>query len=254
VRGAFTGAVADREGAFEAADGGTLFLDEIGELPMDLQPKLLRALERLEVRRVGSNSARKVDVRIVAATNRSLALEVDAGRFREDLYYRLAVVRISLPPLRERAEDVPLLVDRFVRELSRGAGVAPLPERTIRGFMQQAWPGNVRELRNAVARALSLGVPAGGNTAEQPTPSRDGGTREVVPGEGARGLAAAPSIDLSVPLKVGRDRLSEAYEQAYLGAALEQTGGNVTRAAEIAGVNRKFIQRAIKRYGLRGSE
>jgi DNA-binding NtrC family response regulator len=204
---------------------------------MDLQPKLLRALERLEVRRVGSNAPRKVDVRIVAATNRSLSAEVDADRFREDLYYRLAVVRIALPPLRERAEDIPLLVDRFVKDLSRGSPAPPLPERTIRAFMQQAWPGNVRELRNAVARALSLGVPTGGTTSEHAAPS-------AVP--------AAARIDLSVPLKVGRERLSEEYEQAYLREALKQTGGNVTRAAEIAGVNRKFIQRAIKRYGLRG--
>jgi transcriptional regulator with GAF, ATPase, and Fis domain len=247
VRGSFTGAVSDRAGAFEAADGGTLFLDEIGELPLDLQPKLLRALERLEVRRIGSNASRKVDVRIVAATNRSLAAEVDAGRFREDLYYRLAVVRVALPPLRERADDIPLLVERMVRELSRGAPVAPLPERTIKSFMQQAWPGNVRELRNAVARSLSLGVPTGGNTA-------DGFTN---PGAAQGGAPAAPSaptgpkLDLSVPLKLARERVADELEKAYLLAALDVTGGNVTRAAELAGVNRKFIQRAIKRYGLR---
>jgi transcriptional regulator with GAF, ATPase, and Fis domain len=236
VRGAFTGAVADRAGAFEAADGGTLFLDEIGELPMDLQPKLLRALERLEVRRVGSNTPRKVDVRIVAATNRTLSGEVDEGRFREDLYYRLAVVRVNLPPLRERADDIPLLVERFARDLSRGT--TTIPDRSVRHFMAQSWPGNVRELRNAVARALSLGVPT--------LPA----TGELVPA--AAPVAAPQEIDLSVPLKTAREHLEEAFERAYLTAALAKTGGNVTRAAELAGVNRKFIQRAIKRYALRG--
>ncbi len=241
VRGAFTGAVADRTGAFESADGGTLFIDELGELPMDLQPKLLRAIERLEVRRVGSNTPRKVDVRIVAATNRALLTEVDEGRFREDLYYRLAVVRVSLPPLRERAEDIPLLVERFARDLAGGGGGAPaIAERTVRHFMAQSWPGNVRELRNAVARALSLGAPAGPSTGEVVPPA-------AVP-------APAAEADLSVPLKIARERLEEAFERAYLSAALAKTGGNVTRAAELAGVNRKFIQRAIKRYGLRGGD
>jgi transcriptional regulator with GAF, ATPase, and Fis domain len=242
VRGAFTGAVADRAGAFETADGGTLFLDEIGELPMDLQPKLLRALERLEVRRVGANVPRKVDVRIVAATNRALAREVEEGRFREDLYYRLADVHVGLPPLRERAEDIPLLIERFARDFSRGAPAGAggaLPERTVRHFKSQSWPGNVRELRNAVARALSLGVPS--------LPA----TGEIVPPV-APVKAGALDVDLSVPLKVGRERLEEAFERAYLTAAVARTGGNVTRAAELAGVNRKFIQRAIKRYGLRG--
>jgi transcriptional regulator with GAF, ATPase, and Fis domain len=233
VRGAFTGAVADRAGAFEAADGGTLFLDEIGELPLELQPKLLRALERLEVRRVGANQVRKVDVRVVAATNRALPAEVDAGRFREDLYYRLAVVRVPLPPLRERLDDVPLLVEHFLR---RARGAPTLPDATVRAFQAQSWPGNVRELRNAVARAVSLGV---------------GPEKEVAPPAGAPAPAAG---DLSVPLLEARDRVVEAFERAYLEAALDETGGNVTRAAELAGVNRKFIQRAIKRYGLRSSE
>ncbi|MFN0250903.1 MAG: sigma 54-interacting transcriptional regulator [Kofleriaceae bacterium] len=228
VRGAFTGAVADRAGAFEAADGGTLFLDEIGELPLDLQPKLLRALERLEIRRVGESNARRVDVRIVAATHRSLAAEVDAGKFREDLYYRLAVVRVGLPPLRERLEDIPLLVEHFARETARG-GQTPvyLPESVVRGFGAQTWPGNVRELRNAVLRAAALGVP---NATPAPTST----------------APTSAMIDLSIPLKVARDRVTEAFEIAYLTEALKATGGNVSRAAELAGVNRKFIQRAMK--------
>jgi transcriptional regulator with GAF, ATPase, and Fis domain len=236
VKGAFTGAVGDRMGAFEAADGGTLFLDEIGELPLDLQPKLLRALERLEVRRVGSNTPKTVDVRVVAATNRSLSAEVERGTFREDLLYRLNVVTVTLPPLRERPEDIPLLVNNFVKQLIR-PGQEPLAERTVRAFQTQAWPGNVRELRNAVERALSLGA-----TTELSATGEHAAISDPMVG----------GVDLKVPLKVARDRLAEALEQAYILEALKQTGGNVTRAAELAGVNRKFIQRAIKRYGLRG--
>ena len=239
MRGSFSGAVLDREGAMEAADGGTLFLDEIGELPLELQPKLLRALERFEVRRIGSNTQRRVDVRVVAATNRNLAVEVSAGRFREDLYYRLAVVRITMPPLRERPEDIPLLVEHFTQELSRrGRLVEPVPDRTMRAFMGQAWPGNVRELRNAVARSLSLGVAAVGPTSR--------------PSAGAPAVSA--TIDTSVPLKTARERLSEAFEEAYLRRALEETGGNISHAARLAGVNRKLVQRAIQRFGLRGND
>jgi DNA-binding NtrC family response regulator len=226
-KGAFTGAVEDREGAFEAADGGTLFLDEIGELPLDLQPKLLRALEKHEVRRVGSNHPVEVDVRIVAATNRDLGREVERGKFREDLFYRLNVVKLQIPPLRERAEDIPLLVDLFTTQMKK----PPLARETLRAFMTQAWPGNVRELRNAVERALSIGM------------------APKAPEEAPPQAAAAQTIDLSVPLKAGLDRLIDDYERAYVTAALEKTGGNVTRAAELAGVNRKFIQRALHRFG-----
>jgi transcriptional regulator with GAF, ATPase, and Fis domain len=237
IKGAFTGAIADRAGAFEAADSGTLFLDEVGELPLDLQPKLLRALERREVRRVGSNQVRRVDVRIVAATNRSLSLEVERGRFREDLYYRLAVIHLVLPPLRERPEDIPLLVAHFTRELG-GHGAVPLPEALVKPWESQTLAGNVRELRNAVARALSL---------RAPTPP---GPLSVTNGSPLNpGFSVA--LDLSVPLKQARDRLIDEYEQAYLREALNLTSGNITRAAELAGVNRKFIQRAMKRLQLR---
>ncbi len=239
VRGSFTGATGDRPGAFEAANTGTLFLDEIGELPLDLQPKLLRALENREVRRVGSNTPHKVDVRIVAATNRSLVHEVDRGRFREDLYYRLAVVPVRLPPLRERLGDVPLLVRHFEEKLRR-PGQAPLPDNVIDDFCARSWPGNVRELRNAVARAISIGTMAAeqaGAPASTPAPmSAPSGEEAMI-------------VDLAEPLFVGRERVAEAFERKYLSAALKQTGGNVSRAAEIAGVNRKFIQRAMKRFG-----
>jgi transcriptional regulator with GAF, ATPase, and Fis domain len=241
MRGAFTGAVSDRPGAFEAANGGTLFLDEIGELPLDLQPKLLRALERREVRRLGSNEVRRVDVRIVAATNRSLLREVELNRFREDLYYRLSVIRIALPPLRERREDIPLLIEHFMQMAGGSAGhSASVPAGLIQAVSAQSFRGNVRELKNAVSRALSLGSAPGwsaGPAAATPGPSS-------VPG----------AIDLSIPLKEARDAAADAFEKAYLSAALERTGGNVTRAAELAGVNRKFIQRAMKRFDLRGRD
>jgi transcriptional regulator with GAF, ATPase, and Fis domain len=238
VKGAFTGAIGDRAGAFEAADGGTLFLDEIGELPLDLQPKLLRVLERREVRRVGSNQVRKVDVRILAATNRSLSREVERGRFREDLYYRLAVIHVGLPPLRERPEDIPPLVAHFTRELG-GPGAVPLPETLIKTLETQSFAGNVRELRNVVARAISLRAPTPSSTQALPGAAPAGSPQVTVP------------IDLSVPLKTARDRLMDTYEEAYLREALNLTSGNITRAADLAGVNRKFIQRAMKRLGLR---
>ncbi len=221
VRGAFTGATTDRAGALEAAEGGTLFLDEIGELPLDLQPKLLRALENREVRRVGSNQRKQVDVRVIAATNRSLATEVEADRFREDLYYRLAVVRVTLPPLREHPEDIPILVRHF----AKGQDV---PVEVLESLGTQAWPGNVRELRNAVERMVSLGFPT-----------------IAAPRSASRTHHA---IDLSTPLKQARDALVEEFERAYLREALSKTGGNATRAAQLAGVSRKFVQRALGRY------
>jgi DNA-binding NtrC family response regulator len=236
TRGSFTGATADRPGAFEAANGGTLFLDEIGELPLELQPKLLRALENREVRRVGSNVPRRVDVRILAATNRSLAHEVERGRFREDLYYRLAVLPIRLPPLRERLGDIPLLIRHFEAQLAR-PGSKPLPENAVSDLAARAWPGNVRELRNAVARTVSLGSAPLAPPPGDPAPETPDGSFEV---------------NLAEPLFVGRERVAETYERAYLERALKHTGGNVSRAAEMAQVNRKFIQRAMKRYGLRG--
>jgi transcriptional regulator with GAF, ATPase, and Fis domain len=239
VRGAFTGASSDRMGALEAADGGTLFLDEIGELPLDLQPKLLRALEKLEVRRVGSHEARRVQVRIVAATNRSLEREVEAGRFREDLYYRLAVVRVPAPPLRERAEDIPMLIEHFVTQFAdRHGNASHLPEQTVQAFASMAWPGNVRELRNAVARAMALGPPRELRT-----------TAEIA---AATSASFQPQVDTSVPLKLALERVTDDFERAYIEELLRAAGGNITRAAEMAGVNRKYLHRAITRLGIRG--
>src|SRR6478752_530385 len=155
-RGAFTGADRARAGAFEEADGGTLFLDEIGELPLPLQPKLLRVLEARELRRIGAAQPRKIDVRVIAATNRDLREEVNRGTFRQDLYFRLEVMRLRVPPLRERPDDIPVLVEHFRSLAKPGAAAPPFSEETMRSFVAHPWPGNVRELRNAVERLTVL--------------------------------------------------------------------------------------------------
>ncbi len=235
VRGAFSGAVADRAGAFEAAHGGTLFFDEIGELPLPLQPKLLRCLETHEVRRVGSNTSRAVDVRIIAATNRHLPAEVNSGAFREDLYYRLAVVTIELPPLRARREDVVLLAKHFYQAF-RGANV-DLPTSIIATLVSREWRGNVRELRNFIERNVSMGSPS------SPPPPMDQARAGLGP------LEALVPTDL--PLREARDWWVDQFEAAYLRAVIQKAGGNVTRAAELAGVNRRHFQRMMIRVGLR---
>jgi DNA-binding NtrC family response regulator len=241
VRGAFTGAVSDRKGVFEEAEGGTLFLDEIGEMPVTLQPKLLRAIESRTVRRVGSATSRAVDVRIVAATNRPLARCVNDGTFREDLYYRLAVVSLTLPPLRTRRDDIPLLARHFYRTLAGPGAQEPPPEFLAR-LAARSWPGNVRELRNFIERSVSLGlVEAQPSRPSRPPP--------------AGGL---PSLDgmvaLRLPLKEARQAWIESFENVYLREVLSKSGGNVTRAAERAGVSRRFLQRMIARLGIRPTD
>jgi transcriptional regulator with GAF, ATPase, and Fis domain len=233
ARGAFSGAVSDRKGLFEEAHGGTLFLDEIGELPVSLQPRLLRALETREVRRVGSNVARTVDVRVVAATNRSLARAVNEGAFREDLYYRLAVVEIELPPLRARREDIPMLAAEF-NERFAGAD-AVIPPEVVASLLHRSWPGNVRELRNFVERGASIGWMMPGRATEPPPPE--------VP------AAFEAIIEADRPLADARSRFVALFERAYVQKLLRATGGNVTRAAELAGVNRRTIQRLVARSG-----
>jgi DNA-binding NtrC family response regulator len=226
-RGAFTGAVERRTGAFEAAHHGTVFLDEIGELPTAMQPKLLRVLERRTVKRVGANEARAVDVRVVAATNRDLRAEVNRGAFREDLFFRLSVLSVRLPPLRERGEDVALLAQHFFSEL---AGERALPEDLRARLLGHAWPGNVRELRNAVERALALGEPF---AAEPPR-------------------AEPPlAVDVSVPFKEAKRRLIERFERPYLEQLLAEAGGNVSAAARKAGLDRVHLLKLLQQYGLR---
>ncbi|MBK8215923.1 MAG: sigma 54-dependent Fis family transcriptional regulator [Myxococcales bacterium] len=238
VRGAFTGAVQSRKGAFEEAHGGTLFLDEIGEMPLSMQPKLLRAIESRAIRRVGASTQTPIDVRIVAATHRTLARSVNEGTFREDLYYRLAVVEVTLPPLRARRGDVALLADRFFRKIAPKG--TRLSSDALRQLENRSWPGNVRELRNYVERAVALGqlsdetAPVSRATPEPP----------ILP-DGLESL-----VPLGLPLKEAREKWTEAFESIYVRAMLESTGGNVTRAAERAGVSRRFLQRTLARLGL----
>ena len=234
VRGAFTGAVGERLGVFEEANGGTIFLDEIGELPLDLQPKLLRVLEKREVRRVGAARSVPIDVRVVAATNRDLAVEVNRGGFREDLYFRLAVVQVKLPPLRARREDIPDLVGHFV-ECFTGERRDLAPE-LIQALAARPWPGNVRELRNAVERAVAMAVPSA-----QAAPDDQ-------PGGGAYGHMQAL---FPLPVKEALERWNDAFERAYWESALRLSGGSVSGAARAAGVNRRYVQRVMKRHGLR---
>jgi DNA-binding NtrC family response regulator len=231
VRGAFSGAVGDRVGAFEEADGGTLFFDEVGELTAPMQRKLLRALESREIRRVGESRERKVDVRVIAATHRPLAIATNEGLFREDLYFRLAVVTIELPPLRARREDIAVIAQHFLDRLT--GGTERVTPELAAALVGRSWSGNVRELRNFLERRVSLGV--------RPAPPPP---------------AVAPSADTSwvrvdLPFKEAQANVLERFEATYLRALLERSENNVTRAAQLAGVSRRFMQRRMIELGLR---
>jgi DNA-binding NtrC family response regulator len=231
VRGAFTGADRDRVGAFVQADGGTLFLDEIGELELDLQPRLLRALEEKKVKPVGTSSYTKVDVRVVAATNRDLREEVKAGRFREDLYHRLAVVRVKLPPLRERKEDIVGLVAQLLDGTD-----ATIPPETMALLQAYDWPGNVRELRNLVDRGRALMDRSG-----TLFPSLLG--LEIAPTQPAPEAATGPR-----GYHEAREKLLGAWEREFVTQVLQRTGGNVSRAAREAGIDRVYLHRLMKKH------
>jgi two-component system, NtrC family, response regulator GlrR len=231
-RGAFTGADVRRIGALEEASGGTVFLDEIGELPPDLQPKLLRVLENREVRRVGQNSYTPIDVRVIAATHRDLRADVNSGRFRADLYYRLAVLPIPVPPLRQRTEDLAELVRVILEDLEAPAAVAAalLDPEHVQRLAAHAWPGNVRELRNHVERSVVL---------ESPEP--------VVVASDARAAGVAAHLKYAD----ARRHAIDAFERAYLGEVLRAHDGKVAAAARTAGIARVYFYRLLQRHGLK---
>jgi DNA-binding NtrC family response regulator len=242
-RGAFTGATAARKGMFELAEGGTLLIDEIGDLDLSLQAKLLRAVERSEIRRVGGSRPVRCDVRLLAATRRDLEREVQAGRFRDDLFHRLAVARVELPPLRKRPDDVPLLAAHFWEALG-GPGGGP-PRELVEAWVVRAWPGNVRELRNAVARRIALGdldVPAvvrgdagsaggAGPAAAPATPTEDEG-----------GLEISDVLARDMPFPKARRAVLDSFVRRYVARALAASGGNVAAAAAASGIARRYFQ------------
>jgi DNA-binding NtrC family response regulator len=239
AKGAFTGADRSRRGLFAEADGGTLFLDEIGELPLPLQAKLLRVLQEEEVRPVGEAKPRRVDVRVLAATARDLEVEVAGGRFREDLFYRLDVVRVKVPPLRERREDIPLLVDHFLGRTREhlGKAVRSIDDDALERLVDYAWPGNVRELENVLERAAILC--RGERLALADLPPN---------------LTSAPAERRSSSRDLSLRRARRALEARLIGEALEATGGNRTHAARLLGISHRALLYKLKEYGLGGRE
>ena len=283
-RGAFTGATNSFAGVFERADKGTVFLDEIGELPLAMQPKLLRVLERHEVRRIGATKTVPIDIRVVAATNRDLGVEVNRGRFREDLYYRLAVARIQVPPLRERRDDIPHLVEHILASI-RGGESAFLAPETIDLMMKHDWPGNVRELRNVIERAVLLSeapvsaaalkdraAPGSGDDehpgqlapGREPGPDpgdvdsggvpnrgeQDRGRRESESEKERKGFLSV-AIDISRPFKAAKQHLITEFERRYIGQLLAAHDGNISQAARAAGIDRMSIHKMLNRLNLR---
>jgi DNA-binding NtrC family response regulator len=236
-QGAFTGAGRATIGVFEAAHGGTLFLDEIGELPLDVQSKLLRAVETRKVRRIGSTKVIASDVRIIAATNRDLATEVNRGTFRSDLFYRLSVAKLAVPALRERREDIPLLIEHFLRQLVATHRDPRLPDDFQARAQRHAWPGNVRELRNAVERAVLL--------PNHPTLGFDAPPKKE---------AQFGEVDIDIPFKVAKQKLVDEFDRKYLEALLEAHDNNISAAARAAGIERMSIYKMIRRLGLDKTE
>lgn len=240
-RGAFTGATERRIGFFEGANGGTVFLDEIGELPGPLQAKFLRVLERHEVTRVGALTPTKIDVRVIAATHRDLRHEIEAGRFREDLYFRLAQMRIVIPPLRDRTEDVPILCRKLLASIG-GDREVTIESSALSHLSAQRWPGNVRELRNVLARAAAL-------------TTEDVIRRHDVAGEGFgfRGMREERAVlDVSGAFAGAKDRALERFESAYLAALMKRCGGNLSLASREADLARHYLRDLLKKRGLYG--
>ena len=250
-KGSFTGAVAARQGAFELASGGTVFLDELGELSLDLQPKLLRVLEQRELRRVGGSKTLKVDLRVVAATRKDLRSEVEKGKFREDLYFRLNVVPITAPPLRERREDIPLLLAHFLAKLAPPGQAPPVIGDATRGaLIAHDWPGNVRELRNVIERALALGT----DPSVLVAPLGDS-ARAAAHSTSASGGAAEPAdFEPGVSFRDTKEKWNEVFERRYLTWLLRRAEGNISKAARDADMDRKYLHKLIRKYGIDAKE
>jgi DNA-binding NtrC family response regulator len=257
-KGSFTGALSDRPGCFEEAHGGTLFLDEIGELPLDLQPKLLRVLDRREVQRIGESQVRKVDVRIVAATHRDLRMMVGQGLFREDLYFRLSVMAVHLPPLRERGEDVVMLAEKFLEDFVRThreqIARPQLGEAAREALLSEPFPGNVRQLKNIIQRAAHLcrqGI-------IEPNDLHLGRR------EDPRAISSAEERETSVegfdpalfetPFKDAKQQMVDGFERVYFGRLLDKTDNNLSRAAAEAGITRYYLRELLKRLGMHKSQ
>jgi len=245
----------NKAGLFEAAHRGTLFMDEIGELSLEAQQRLLRVIEARTVRRLGSTHEQAIDVRIVAATHRNLKAMVTEGKFRQDLYFRLSVFEAQVPPLRERKEDIPRLVERFLSSRTPPMKLSDLPHETISMLMGYDWPGNVRELRNAVARLVLFpellhemfghAAGAGAKTGAAAPAARADETTKAVPEDALLGKL----LELTLP--EAREALLEEFERKYIDVMLQRHGGNITRAAEAMGIPRQRLYRALDRYGMR---
>ncbi len=249
-KGAFSGAIKTHRGVFERADGGTIFLDELGEMPLNLQPKFLRALESGEVRRVGGERTIKVDVRVVAATNRDLAAMVEDGKFRRDLFYRLAKVRLQLPPLRDRTEDLDLLCEHFLTDLRQsrkeGSVIArAFSPEALKVMRKYDWPGNIRELRNVVERAVAFCESEVVEVEELPT---DLQARMGLPTN--HGISIAADIDPGTGLKEAKELMVARFERDYLKELLDRHGMNISKVAREAGIDRRHVYRLMKKYDM----
>lgn len=274
-KGSFTGAIMTRQGLFEMAHNSTLFIDELGELPMELQPKLLRALEQREIRRVGATRSLKIDVRIIAATNRQLEEEVRAGRFRQDLYYRLSVVRLVLPPLRERSDDIPLLVESFLAEhaynrLPDGSRKCTSISAEAMALLEKyRWPGNIRELVNAIERAVSFASDTEIKTEDLPENIRNGDSHGFLPplhprtategkqaADAPRAVTDTPSgrtahePRLELPFKDAKELWIAQFEQKYVAFLLKKHKGNISHAARTADIDRKYFRKLMRKYDI----
>ena len=252
-RGAFTGAIAARQGAFEVAGRGTVFLDEVGELPLDVQPKLLRVLESGEFRRVGGNKSLHAEARIVAATKRNLKEEVERGKFREDLYFRLSVVPITVPPLRTRREDVPGLVDQFLalaRKRDPSATAISLSRETVSALAAHDWPGNVRELRNVLDRAIYIA--AAGGEREIRLVDLPVSPGSITGGQSSAANAGYPAFDSETSYREIRSDFESEFERRYVAWLLDRHSGNISAAAREAKMDRKHLYDLARKRGLRG--